>query len=381
MSFYFNGLQYVPGGDPGDILFIDPTQPGVVDTDTFFKYDPTTRRVLIWGGIGAGLDIGTGGMRIAYDGIAGLSVGTVGGTNYLQIGTAAPGDLDIRARFLNLGVSGASTNALLDITGTWNTTGAANGIRLNVTDTASAAGALLMDLRVGGVSRFKTDKNGSIRFGQFNVGFEVYATGFILTAGGNFPMFIGPSFDVHLPGAGTLGWTSVANNPYGVGDDLVILRDAADTLAQRRGVNAQAFRVYNTFTDASNYERLLVRWLSNTASIFTESAGSGSARKLQVGTLGNQPLTLVSNGSERWAVDVGGHFLASVDNLYDIGAVATNRPRNFFLLGYTQMYEMTAPAAPAANSVRIYAEDNGAGKTRLMALFATGAAQQIAIEP
>jgi hypothetical protein len=43
--------------------------------------------------------------------------------------------------------------------------------------------------------------------------------------------------------------------------------------------------------------------------------------------------------------------------------------------------EMTAPAAPATNGYRIYAEDNGAGKTRLMVLFATGAAQQIAIEP
>jgi len=43
--------------------------------------------------------------------------------------------------------------------------------------------------------------------------------------------------------------------------------------------------------------------------------------------------------------------------------------------------EQTAPASPAANIVRIYAEDNGSGKTRLMALFATGVAQQIAIEP
>jgi len=43
--------------------------------------------------------------------------------------------------------------------------------------------------------------------------------------------------------------------------------------------------------------------------------------------------------------------------------------------------EMAAPAAPAANGYRIYAEDNGAGKTRLMVLFASGAAQQIAIEP
>lgn len=46
-----------------------------------------------------------------------------------------------------------------------------------------------------------------------------------------------------------------------------------------------------------------------------------------------------------------------------------------------QMLEMTAPAAAATNGVRIYAEDNGAGKTRLMAIFQSGAAQQIAIEP
>lgn len=43
--------------------------------------------------------------------------------------------------------------------------------------------------------------------------------------------------------------------------------------------------------------------------------------------------------------------------------------------------EMTAPSAPASNGFTIYAEDNGAGKTRLMVKFATGAAQQIAIEP
>jgi len=43
--------------------------------------------------------------------------------------------------------------------------------------------------------------------------------------------------------------------------------------------------------------------------------------------------------------------------------------------------EMTAPSAPSANQVVIYAEDNGSGKTRLMALFSSGAAQQIAIQP
>lgn len=42
--------------------------------------------------------------------------------------------------------------------------------------------------------------------------------------------------------------------------------------------------------------------------------------------------------------------------------------------------EMTAPSG-VANKVTLYAEDNGSGKTRLMAIFGSGAAQQIAIEP
>jgi hypothetical protein len=39
------------------------------------------------------------------------------------------------------------------------------------------------------------------------------------------------------------------------------------------------------------------------------------------------------------------------------------------------------PAAPAANSVILYAEDNGSGKTRLMARFPTGAPVVIVTEP
>ncbi len=46
-----------------------------------------------------------------------------------------------------------------------------------------------------------------------------------------------------------------------------------------------------------------------------------------------------------------------------------------------EMREQTAPSAPGSNNVRIYAEDDGSGKTRLMALFSSGAAQQIAIQP
>ena len=38
-------------------------------------------------------------------------------------------------------------------------------------------------------------------------------------------------------------------------------------------------------------------------------------------------------------------------------------------------------AAPGVNRVRIYAVDNGSSKTRLAARFATGAVQEIEVEP
>ena len=49
--------------------------------------------------------------------------------------------------------------------------------------------------------------------------------------------------------------------------------------------------------------------------------------------------------------------------------------------GALDFTEMTAPAAGATNHARLYAEDNGSGKTRLMVIFPTGAAVQLAIEP
>jgi len=49
--------------------------------------------------------------------------------------------------------------------------------------------------------------------------------------------------------------------------------------------------------------------------------------------------------------------------------------------GTIEMIEQTPPSAGSKDTARIYAEDNGSGKTRLMVIFPSGAAQQIAIEP
>lgn len=59
-------------------------------------------------------------------------------------------------------LSGSNAQSLLDISGTWNTTGTPALIKANITNTASNAASLLMDLQVGGASKFSVDRDGNI---------------------------------------------------------------------------------------------------------------------------------------------------------------------------------------------------------------------------
>lgn len=355
-------------------------------------------------------------------------------------------------------LTGTAATTSLDIAQTWNTTGTPTAVKLNVTDTASNAASLLMDLQTGGTSRFSVSKNGNVALGangssgspsigRGTSGFYFSgANGLIFpTQGGVYSGLIGSTVWT-LPRDSAFAWESAG---AASAEDLVLRRDAADTLAQRRGTNAQNLRVYNTFTDASNYERVSIGWNANTLTIAAENAGTGSNRGItlqgKAETIVESTLsqvTLKTSGSARWFVSASGVFGAAVDNTLDIGASGANRPRSIYsaqgvvfansfavnsstshallwnagqfgwtssatasttaaidtglsraaaaIVGVTngstgggsiEMQEVTAPAAPAANRVRIYAEDNGSGKTRLMALFNTGAAVQIAIEP
>jgi len=59
-------------------------------------------------------------------------------------------------------LTGASATTSLDIAQTWNTTGTPTAVKCNVTDTASNAASLLMDLQVGSASKFNIKKDGSV---------------------------------------------------------------------------------------------------------------------------------------------------------------------------------------------------------------------------
>lgn len=153
-----------------------------------------------------------------------------------------------------------------------------------------------------------------------------------------------------LGSAGTIQWTSTST-PDAAGD-LVLNRDAADVLAQRRTTNVQNFRVYNTFTDASNHEYLRFGWASNVATIQPVNAGTGSIRALEIvgnasssgtaagavtisggansssgtggavtisggaSTSGTLGAVVLKNGSTtRWTMDASGHLIASANDI------------------------------------------------------------------
>jgi hypothetical protein len=109
----------------------------------------------------------------------------------------------------------------------------------------------------------------------------------------------------------------------------VLVRDAANTLAQRNGTNAQTFRIYRT-TDAgiTNYERGLVGWSGSDFIVGTEQGGTGTGQAVRINTSGN--ILISSGASNRWQFGNPGHFVAVADNAYDIGASGTNRPRSIY---------------------------------------------------
>ena len=76
------------------------------------------------------------------------------------------------------------------------------------------------------------------------------------------------------------------------GPDTYLYRSGTgNAIEQRNGVNAQTFLVDNTWTNATNYERLSIGWSGNVCTIQTENAGAGSARNLTITAAGTLTLT------------------------------------------------------------------------------------------
>lgn len=200
-----------------------------------------------------------------------------------------------------------------DMSDTWND-GATTftSIKMNVTDTASDASSLLMDLQVGGASLFSVTKVGRLKAAKVwtlsnePLVSETFALGSTdgtsikgVDSSGQLGFSVGTKYYLgnknsafEMNTAVALGWSASPGSGHPSATrsgDLYLFRDAANTLAQRNGVNAQTFNLYNTYTDASNYERGFMSWSKEANSLYigTEGAGTGSdARSVKIRSAG-----------------------------------------------------------------------------------------------
>ena len=171
------------------------------------------------------------------------------------------------------GATVTTSNPVLDLSQTWNAGGVTfTGLKFNVTDTASASATLLTDLQVGGTSKFKVRKDGNVMIGGGGSGgAELGVDGLVVQGKGYFSQY-----GAQMASGATVQWSSNASTYSG--GDTILLRDAANTLALRNGTNAQTFRAYNTYTDASNGEWAELAWSSNVCYARANKNGTGSAR-------------------------------------------------------------------------------------------------------
>lgn len=136
--------------------------------------------------------------------------------------------------------------------------------------------------------------------------------------------------------AGVLTVTGTFNPAtLGIGGNAFLTSDGANLLAQRNGAQSQTFRIYNTFTDASNYERVSLKWNANQFQVAIESAGTGNTTR-EIAIYGSAasaiPVRLgVPGGTTEWRISTGGTFplIPGQDNTFDFGTTGL-RIRNAY---------------------------------------------------
>lgn len=140
---------------------------------------------------------------------------------------------------------------------------------------------------------------------------------------------------------------------------------SANVTELHNGATAQAFRIYNTYTDASNNAGVRLTHSAGTAFLETFKTGSGTAEDLTIGTASAaNDLFFRTNGTNRWRIGGSdGNIYPVADNTYDIGFNATStRPRSgFFGTSITSpVYRTTTNCADSAGAAACAAASAGA---------------------
>jgi hypothetical protein len=162
-------------------------------------------------------------------------------------------------------LTGTSATTSLDIAQTWNTTGTPTAVKVTVTDTASNAASLLMNLQVGSTSRFGVLKDGTVYLqGGASTHFVANSNGGGLACN-SFGTLNDGTYEAIYMGYGvrftsdcTLGWAAASTIGVGGGSpDTLLSRkgaaslqlgaaDAAAPVAQTLGVQSVVAGTSNT---------------------------------------------------------------------------------------------------------------------------------------
>ena len=152
---------------------------------------------------------------------------------------------------------------IFDLADTWNN-GATTftSIKMDATDTASAADSLLMDLLVGGTSKHIVTKDGKLLVGNLNSVVDP-AISFVGRSNFGFGLFANSQLYAIVSGSPAVAFLSGSLTRFGPtiqlaasnasnGGDVVLTRDGANILAQRNSTNAQTGRLYGSYTNSTN---------------------------------------------------------------------------------------------------------------------------------
>ena len=180
-----------------------------------------------------------------------------------------------------------SATAPIIIPQTWNNS--ANTFTLlsaNVTDTASSGSSLLMDLQVGGSSKFKVDKNGLIT-----------TTNGLMS---NSILYLGSYNNQYAAGLYSNGDLRASIIRAGLGNNSPsFTADANDIMAQRNGLTSQTFNLYNTYTSATSAERATFKFDANRNFVIGAETLplSGPQRSMLFQTASATRMTILSSGN------------------------------------------------------------------------------------
>lgn len=245
----------------------------------------------------------------------------------------------------------AASSPVLNLTQTWTNSGVTyTGELLNITDTASNAASLLQDWQVGGVSKTSLRKDG------------LFKTSGAIQLGSSLPLTWGSFGSIWSDSDAQFRFSNNAGTA-----NVYEVVEAQHVLSLRSGANAQSFRVYNTYTDASNYERAVFDWTTtaSTLTIGSAKAGTGSSRAVNFVAGGVTALTLGTAGDVQLpktitaAGTTGAQTINKASGSVNLAAAATSLVVTDSLVTTSSIIILTVAANDATCKSVSYVPANG----------------------